>query len=70
MAIIPFRFTSHQALSRFEILDGDVVLCLNRFTQYGFRIPAHSNNNSELVVGFVVCVHKMGRPPIVVYMDA
>ena len=45
------------------------MLCIDAFTKYCAIVPIKSKNESELALGFIECMNKMGKPPKVIYTD-
>ena len=45
------------------------MLCIDAFTKYCAIVIIKSHNVSELALGFIECMNKMGKPPKVVYTD-
>ena len=43
------------------------MLCIDAFTKYCAIVPIKSKSESELALGFIECMNKMGKPPKVVY---
>ena len=45
------------------------MLCIDAFTKSCVICPIKSNSESELALGFIECMNKMGKPPKVVFTD-
>ena len=45
------------------------LLCIDDFTKYCVIVPIKSNNVEDLSLGFLECMHKMGKTPKNLYTD-
>ena len=60
-----WMITKHLADQDYEM----AMLCTYAFTKNCVIVLTKSNNESELALGFIECMNKMGKPPKVVYTD-
>ncbi len=45
------------------------MICIDAFSKYCVIVPVKSKNESELALGFVECMNKMGGSPKVIMTD-
>ena len=62
---LDLMFIKHLADQDYEM----AILCIDAFTKYCVIVIIKSNNESELALGFIGCMNKMGKPPKVVCTD-
>lgn len=62
---IDLLFINHLPDQNYDI----AMLCIDAFTKYCVIVPIKSKNESELALGFIECMNKMGKPPKVIFTD-
>ena len=45
------------------------MLCIDKFSKYCAILPINGKTESDLALGFIECMNKMGRPPKVIMTD-